>query len=254
MSNKKIYTAAVLVIGNEILSGRTKDKNATWLAEELNGLGIRLREIRVVPDVEDKIADAVNALRSAFDYVFTTGGIGPTHDDITAASIAKAFGVGLEQNQEALAILKSYYDGRGEVVTKERAKMTYLPAGAELIPNPVSGAPGARVGNVYIMAGVPSIMQGMFDAFKDTLVGGDVLQSVTVDFNHPESALAHDLAELQKLYSDIDIGSYPKNLDGKWHVSIVIRGTDETRLKELETELLALNAHLSKTAAVRKAD
>ena len=177
--------AALIIIGNEILSGRTQDKNLSYLANWLNEIGIQLSEVRVIRDEEKVIIDTVNHLRSEYNYVFTTGGIGPTHDDITSLSIARAFGVELEINDKALAILKEYYkDGE---LTEARMKMTMIPIGAELVDNPVSKAPGFKMDNVFVMAGIPSIMQGMLEGARRFLKGGDVVKSVSIDVYTPES-------------------------------------------------------------------
>jgi molybdenum cofactor synthesis domain-containing protein len=233
---QRIYTAALVIIGNEILSGRTQDANTQYIAKGLNQKGIRLSEVRVVPDIEDRIIEAVNALRGAVDYVFTTGGIGPTHDDITAQSIAKAFRVPLIRHEEAYRVLVEHY-GSEEAVTSARAKMAITPEGATLINNPVSGAPGFVIGNVYIMAGVPKIMQAMFNAALDTLEGGAVIISRTVECPFPESAIAEQLTALQAVYPDIDMGSYPVYQNGEHSTSLVLRGTNEPRLSEAERAL-----------------
>jgi molybdenum cofactor synthesis domain-containing protein len=177
MTNDRIWTAAVLVIGDEILSGRTQDKNVAQIGVWLNAQGIRLREVRVVPDVEDEIVAAVDALRTRYDYLFTTGGIGPTHDDITVDAVAKALGVGVEIHPDARAILDRYYSGRGLELTEARLRMARVPAGADLIPNRMSGAPGIRIANMFVMAGVPHITAGMLDALTGTLEGGAPLLS-----------------------------------------------------------------------------
>ena len=168
VSNKDLYSVAFVIIGNEILSGRTQDANTPWLAENLVSMGVVLHQVRIVPDIEDEIVAAVNELRKKVDYVFTTGGIGPTHDDITASSIAKAFGITLELNKDAYDILARHYGGE-QHVTAPRKKMAMIPAGASLINNPVSGAPGFQIGNVFVLAGVPRIMQAMFDEVKTRL-------------------------------------------------------------------------------------
>lgn len=233
-----VLKAALVIVGNEILSGRTQDKNAHWIAENLGRYGIALVEVRVVPDIEDKIIAAVNDLRVGVDYVFTTGGIGPTHDDITAESVAKAFGMVLEYSQEAHRMLVEYY-GSEEEVTQARAKMAMIPKGAGLIPNPVSGAPGFIIGNVYVMAGVPRIMQAMFDhVVKQHLRTGKIVMSNTVMFTLPESRLAEVLSAVQEKYDMIDIGSYPHFRDGTPSVSVVLRGTDEASLKASTKEVI----------------
>ena len=221
----KIYTAGLLIIGNEILSGRTHDKNTAYIAEKLNERGVRLNEVRVVPDVEARIIEALDALRAENDYVFTTGGIGPTHDDITAAAVAKAFGVALERNAEARQVLLGHYGSESEL-TEPRLKMSEIPVGGALIANPVSGAPGFHIGNVYVMAGVPKIMQGMLDGILPTLAGGAPVLSETVTCDCPESVIAKALGEIQGRYPDIDIGSYPQFKEGQHSVNVVLRGVD----------------------------
>ena len=236
MPGSDTVTACVLIIGNEILSGRTKDANLPWLAQRLNEIGIRLQEARVIPDVESAIVRAVNETRSAFNYVFTTGGIGPTHDDITAECVAKAFGVRLIQHPEALARLKAHYANPADL-NPARLRMANVPEGATLIDNPVSRAPGFQIGNVFVMAGVPAIMQAMFDGLKHRLSGGAPVLSRTVAADLPEGKLARDLATLQTRYSDLEIGSYPAFGLGKPSVAIVVRGTDVDRLAEAIEEL-----------------
>lgn len=218
----KTYSAALVIIDNEILSGRTQDINTQWIAEKLTGHGVRLLEVRVVRDIEDKIVEAVNALRSQVDYVFTTGGIGPTHDDITAASIAKAFGVDLVLHDEAMKILEEYY-GPDEV-TPARRKMCTLPEGASVVRNIVSGAPGFRVENVFVMAGVPRIMHGMFEyILQECLEKGAKILSRTVSCDLPESVIAAGLGTLQEAYPDVDMGSYPHYHAGNFGLSVVLR-------------------------------
>ena len=232
MSDPKRVTAAVLIIGNEILSGRTHDANLPFLGTELNLLGIQLREARVVADIEAEIVDAVNTLRAKYDYVFTTGGIGPTHDDITAACVAKAFGQKLIRHPEAERILRECMAQMDVEVTEARLKMAETPEFAELVDNPVSGAPGFRVENVYVMAGIPRIMQAMFEGAKHELEGGVTLQSVTVGSYVPEGTIATELSLLQDAYPDMDIGSYPFFFGGKPGTNLVLRGPDQARLDE----------------------
>ena len=238
MTNK-IYTAALLIIGNEILSGRTQDKNTSYIAEKLNERGVRLAEVRVVPDIEGRIIAALDALRVENDYVFTTGGIGPTHDDITAGVVAKAFGVVLERNAEARQVLLNHYGSEAEL-TEPRLKMSEIPAGAALIANPVSGAPGFQIGNVYVMAGVPKIMQGMLDGILPTLAGGAPVLSETVTCDCAESIIAKALGEIQGRYPDIDIGSYPQFKEGKHSVNVVLRGVDAEVLARAAGEVRGL--------------
>ncbi|MBT3810564.1 MAG: competence/damage-inducible protein A, partial [Rhodospirillaceae bacterium] len=227
MSDPKRVTAAVLIIGNEILSGRTKDANLPFLGTELNLMGIQMREARVVADIEEEVIDAVNTLRAKYDYVFTTGGIGPTHDDITSACVAKAFGQKLIRHPEAERILRARMTEMGVEATEARLKMAETPEFAELVDNPVSGAPGFRVENVYVMAGIPRIMQAMFEGAKGQLKGGVTLQSVTVGSYVPEGAIATELGLLQDAYPDLDIGSYPFFFDGKPGTNLVLRGPDQ---------------------------
>ena len=241
-SGGEIVTAAVLIIGNEVLSGRTEDANLHWLAQRLTGLGIRLAEARVIPDIEDVIVAAVNECRAAYDYVFTTGGIGPTHDDITSACIAKVFGVPIERNAEAKALLETFIVA--ENLNEARLKMADLPKGALLIGNPVSKAPGFRVENVYVMAGVPSIMRAMFDGFADQLRGGAKMLSRTVAVELPEGAVAEGLAAIQNDHPDVEIGSYPAYTSGKYRTSLVSRCTDADKLDAVVDAVRALIADL----------
>ena len=245
MSSKtpKVVTAAILVIGNEILSGRTKDANLHYLATGLTAIGIRLMEARVVPDIEARIVDAVNALRITYDYVFTTGGIGPTHDDITSDSVAKAFGVKLIKHPKAVELLTQHY---GEAnLTAARLRMAHVPEGASLIDNPVSTAPGFKVGNVYVLAGVPAICQAMFDGLKGGLARGDPMHSKTVSAHVGEGVIAHDLGLLQTRYPILDIGSYPFFRQGKFGASFVIRGTDEEVIGNAAAELRTIIRNLN---------
>jgi molybdenum cofactor synthesis domain-containing protein len=227
--------AALIIIGNEILSGRTKDKNLAYLAEWLNEIGIQLYEVRVIRDDEDEIIDCVNLLRKKFDYVFTTGGIGPTHDDITTESIAKAFDVELETNPEALKILQGYYK-KGDL-NEARLKMTLLPIGAELVENPVTKAPGFKMDNVFVMAGIPSIMQGMLEGARVFLETGTKMSSKSIDVFMPESFVATELSQIQDNYLNVEIGSYPFNKDGKFGTSLVMRSTDLEALDRCEIEV-----------------
>ncbi|MBL4588937.1 MAG: competence/damage-inducible protein A [Alphaproteobacteria bacterium] len=228
MSDEKIYTAAMIVIGSEILSGRTQDENVQYLAQKLTDKGVRLQEVRVVPDVELAIIEAVQTLRSKYDYVFTSGGIGPTHDDITSVTLAKAFSVPIEQNEEAYEILRAYY---GEVaLTDARLKMAQIPHGALLIPNPVSSAPGFQIENVYVMAGVPKIMQAMVDYVVAAISGGALLMSQTVFCTVYESEIAEDLERLQHKYPEVDIGSYPHYTPNGSGINVVLRAINERQL------------------------
>jgi molybdenum cofactor synthesis domain-containing protein len=231
-------TAAVLVIGNEILSGRTKDVNLGFLAEQLTALGIRLREARVVADLEADIVAAVNETRARYDYVFTTGGIGPTHDDITAACVARAFGVALVLDERAVAILTRHYQP-GQL-NEARLRMAHVPAGASLIDNPVSAAPGFQIGNVFVMAGVPSIMQAMFGGLKHRLTGGPAILSRTVSGFIAEGTIAAGLGALQDRYAQLEIGSYPFFRQGRFGASFVLRGTDVAAIASAAEELKTL--------------
>ncbi|NIZ00376.1 competence/damage-inducible protein A [Thalassospira lucentensis] len=223
--------ACLIIIGNEILSGRTHDKNLPYLAEELNTLGVRLAETRVIPDIEQTIIDTVNECRAAFDYVFTTGGIGPTHDDITSECVAKAFGVAIELNADAHALLKSHYENP-EDLNEARLRMAHIPVGAELIDNPISKAPGFRMENVYVMAGVPMIMQAMFQGIKHQLVGGKPMVSRSVGGYIPEGAIAKVLAEIQGDFPKTDIGSYPFLREGKLGTTLVVRGENPDEVNQ----------------------
>lgn len=238
--------AALVIIGNEILSGRTQDANTPWLAAALNEAGIALAEVRIVPDIEGEIVAAVNALRVRYDYVFTTGGIGPTHDDITAQAIANAFGAALEKNAQAYQMLVDYYGDPAEV-TDARAKMAMVPAGAVLVPNPVSGAPGFKTGNVYTFAGVPRIMQSMFESIRMELKGGRPVLSGTVACDLAESVIASGLSAIQDQWPDVDIGSYPTYRGGAAGLSVVMRTTDGGSLDRVMDEVVTLVGALGGT-------
>ncbi len=238
MSAERVVTAAVLVIGNEVLSGRTQDANLNWLARELAAAGVRLIEARVIRDEEPAIIAAVNEVRGQVDYVFTTGGIGPTHDDITSECVAKAFGVKLVRNPEAVRTLEAHYPPGS--LNEARLRMANTPEGATLIENPVSKAPGFQIGNVLVLAGVPSVMRAMFDGIKARLKGGAVQLSRTVTCTLGEGVIAKDLGALQARYGDLEIGSYPYFRAGGFGVSLVLRGTDSTRLKVAAEELKAM--------------
>jgi molybdenum cofactor synthesis domain-containing protein len=238
----RIVTACVLIIGNEILSGRTDDANLAFLALGLGEVGIRLREARVIPDDRGVIVDAVNEVRRAFDYVFTTGGIGPTHDDITAQSIADAFGVALIIHPEAKRLLETHYPP-GQL-NEARLRMAMVPEGAVLLPNPISRAPGFQIGNVFVLPGVPSIMQGIFEQLKYRLAGGDKVLSRSLSCHLSEGALARELGALQDRYPDVEIGSYPYFRRGDFGVTLVLRSTDRDRLAAATEELKALVRNL----------
>jgi molybdenum cofactor synthesis domain-containing protein len=230
-------TAALLVIGDEILSGRTKDKNVGIVADHCTQIGIRLKEVRVVADDEDAIISAVNALRRCCTYVFTTGGIGPTHDDITADAVARAFGVKIDVDKRAVAMLRERYADAD--LTAARLRMARIPEGAELIENPISKAPGFRIGNVIVMAGVPAIMQAMLLAVTPRLKTGPKLLSASVRVNAPEGRIAAPLADCQRAFPDVAMGSYPFFEDGRYRTSLVLRSTDEGRLKLAKADLIA---------------
>lgn len=226
MSEKaKVWTAGMIVIGDEILSGRTHDKNIAQVASWLQVQGIRLTEARVVSDDMDAIVEAVNVLRERYDYLFTTGGIGPTHDDITVDAVAAALGVEVIVHPDARAILEAYYSARDLELTEARLRMARTPAGAELIPNRMSGAPGIKIGNIHLMAGVPHITAQMLDALTGTLEGGAPLISETIGCWVPESEVAAILREVEKAHEDCQIGSYPFFREGKVGANFVIRST-----------------------------
>ena len=226
MAEGKVWTAALVVIGDEILSGRTEDRNVAQVATWLNRQGIRLAEVRIVPDDPAHIGDAVNALRGAHDYLFTTGGIGPTHDDITVDSIAAALGVPVVVHPEARRILEDYYRARGGELTDARLRMARVPEGAELIANPTSGAPGVRIGNIYILAGVPHIAASMLEALDGTLEGGRPMVSVTLGAHAAESDVADLLREAEAAHPGVSVGSYPFVRGGVYGANFVIRSED----------------------------
>jgi len=223
-------TAAMLVIGDEILSGRTKDKNIGYVADYLTNLGIDLQEVRIVADDANHIAEAVNTLRARYTYVFTSGGIGPTHDDITADSIAQAFGVPCIPHPEAMAQMGAHYAELGLEFTDARKRMARTPKGATLIDNPVSKAPGFRMENVHTMAGVPKIMQAMMDSIAPTLKGGKKMLSRSIDCDFGEGTIAGPLGKIQKNHPETLIGSYPRYEDGNYSTQIVIRGRQEAKI------------------------
>jgi molybdenum cofactor synthesis domain-containing protein len=226
MASDRVWTAALVVIGDEILSGRTQDKNVAQVATWLNDQGIRLGEVRVVPDESKRIGEAVNTLRAQYDYLFTTGGIGPTHDDITVDAIAAAFNVPVIVHPEARKILEEYYRDRPGGLTEARLRMARAPQGAELLRNPSSGAPGIRMENVYILAGVPGIAQSMLHALTGTLEGGQPVVSVTVGARAAESDVADLLRETEEAHPGVTIGSYPFFRDGRYGANFVIRSVD----------------------------
>ena len=236
MTKNTKVNAVILIIGNEILSGRTQDTNTGTIALWLNSIGVKVNEVRVIPDVEDTIIETVNYLRKDNDYVFTTGGIGPTHDDITALSISKAFNPEYEIHEEAFKILEAYYKV-GEF-NKGRQKMVWMPRKANLILNPTSGAPGFNVENVFCLPGVPSILKSMLGGLKNKIVGGDPILSHTISLKTVESEIASSLAKVQSKNKDVEIGSYPFFQAGKLGVSIVIRSENQLKINKCNIEIL----------------
>ena len=236
MMQKTKFNAAILIIGNEILSGRTQDTNTSTIAQWLNSIGVKVNEVRVIPDIEGTIIETVNHLRKVNNYVFTTGGIGPTHDDITAKSISKAFNLEYEIHKEAFKILETYYKV-GEF-NEGRQKMVWMPSEANLILNPTSGAPGFNVENVFCLPGVPSILKSMLGGLKDKIVGGDPILSQTINLKTVESEIANALTNVQDNNKDVEIGSYPFFQAGKLGVSIVIRSEDQLKIEKCCSEIL----------------
>jgi molybdenum cofactor synthesis domain-containing protein len=232
----KVWTAGLAIIGDEILSGRTQDKNINQVATWLNAQGIRLAEARVVPDIEERIVETINALRQTYDYCFTTGGIGPTHDDITVDAVAKALDVPVIVHPKARAILDRYYADKGGL-NEGRLRMARVPEGAELIENKMSGAPGIRLGNLFLMAGVPHITAGMLDALSGTLEGGRPLVSVTVGAFAPESEVADILRQAEQSVDGISVGSYPFFKEGRVGSNFVVRSEDEDRANAVAERL-----------------
>ena len=233
-----VPTAALLVIGDEILSGRTADANIVYAARFLTARGIDLREVRVVPDIEAEIVAALTALRTRYDLLFTTGGIGPTHDDITADAVAKAMGVPLDRDKRAEAMLKERFGEEG--LSEARLRMARIPRGAELIANSLTQAPGFSIGNVHVMAGVPSIMHAMLDALAARLPTGRKMLSRTVPADVPESYIAIEFEALQKEFADVAMGSYPHQREGRYQTELVLRSRDEARLAEAEAAVRAM--------------
>ena len=233
--NTKV-NAAILIIGNEILSGRTQDTNTSTLAIWLNSIGVKVNEVRVVPDNEKIIIDTLNLLRRTYNYVFTTGGIGPTHDDITAESVSKAFNRKYQIHKEAFKLLEAYYKP-GEF-NEGRQKMVWMPEGAELILNPTSGAPGFKVDNVFCLPGVPSILKSMLGGLKNNIIGGKPILSHTISLKTVESEIANSLTKVQQQNKDVEIGSYPFFHAGKLGVSIVIRSENQSKIDECNSQIL----------------
>ena len=236
MTKNTKVNAAILIIGNEILSGRTQDTNTSTLAKWLNSLGVKVNEVRVIPDVEKIIVNTLNILREENNYVFTTGGIGPTHDDITAESVSKAFGLKYEIHKEAFKILEAYYKP-GEF-NEGRQKMVKMPENAELILNPTSGAPGFSVENVFCLPGVPSILKSMLGSLKNKIVGGEPILSHTISLKTVESEIANSLTKVQNQNQDVEIGSYPFFHAGKLGVSIVIRSENQSEIDHCNSQIL----------------
>ena len=236
MNKKTKVNAAILIIGNEILSGRTQDTNTSTLAIWLNSIGVKVEEVRVIPDVEKTIIDTLNYFRTSYDYVFTTGGIGPTHDDITAQSVSKTFGIKYEIHKEAYKILEVYYKP-GEF-NDGRQKMCWMPENANLIYNPTSGAPGFSVENVFSLPGVPSILKSMLGGLTNSIVGGEPIKSHTISLKTVESEIASSLTKVQENNKDVEIGSYPFFHAGKLGVSIVIRSADQFKIDNCNLQIL----------------
>ena len=238
MTNKKEITAGIIIIGNEVLSGRTKDINTSTLALWLNSLGIEVKEVRIIPDIEKIIIETVNKLRKRFNYIFTTGGIGPTHDDITAESISKAFNLEYGFHKEAYSILEKYY--KPGQFNDGRQKMAKMPTTANLILNPTSGAPGFYIENVFCLPGVPSILESMIGGLNNVLIGGDPILNKTINLRTVESEIAHSITLIQNKNKDVEIGSYPFFRAGKLGVSIVLRSADKNKLDQCNLDILKL--------------
>ena len=236
MKNKKEIFVGIIVIGNEILSGRTQDTNTSTLSIWLNSLGIKVQEVRVIPDLENIIVDTVNELRKKYKYIFTTGGIGPTHDDITASSIAKAFNLKYGPHHEAMKILEKYYKP-GEF-NEGRQKMAWMPSNADLILNPTSGAPGFNVENVFCLPGVPSILKSMIGGIDHKLVGGQPIISQTINLRTVESEISKSLSNVQDNNKDVDIGSYPFFRAGRLGVAIVLRSAEQSKIDKCNLEII----------------
>jgi molybdenum cofactor synthesis domain-containing protein len=235
MNFDKEFTSAILIIGNEILSGRTVDKNTSFIAKWLGDLGIGVEEVRVIPDKEDIIIDSINLLRKKYQYVFTTGGIGPTHDDITSESVAKAFGKKYEYNQEAYSILEKYYAKSD--FNEGRKKMAKMPAGANLIYNEHGSAPAFYIENVFVLPGIPSYVELMLPQLKEVIVSGKKIISLTCDARVRESSIALDLSAIQNKYPEIDIGSYPYSKEGGFGTMLVMRSTDPEKITKCHSEV-----------------
>ena len=237
MKIKNRTSAAILIIGNEILSGRTKDLNGNYLAVELLNLGINVRQIRIVPDEKKEIVGALSALKIKYTYVFTSGGIGPTHDDITADSVAEAFSVPLLLNEKAREMLASHYANGKDDLNEARLRMARIPAGATLIDNPISKAPGFRIGNVFVLAGVPRIFQAMADSILTNLDSGDPIISKTITIPKPEGTIAEKLAEIASSFPEVSIGSYPFNINGDLGTNLVVMHEDTALIQKVVAQL-----------------
>jgi molybdenum cofactor synthesis domain-containing protein len=244
-------TAAVLLIGDEVLSGRTKDKNLGFIADYLTAMGIDLKETRVVGDTEQAIVEAVNALRSRYTYVFTTGGIGPTHDDITADSVAKAFGVEISHHPEAVDILTTYFAEMGREANESRMRMARIPHGATLVLNPVSKAPGFQIENVFVMAGVPKIMNAMMDQIAPRLLQGEKMLSRTIQFLGGEGDVAKPLGEIQDRFANVTLGSYPFETPQGFATNLVLRSRDAQELERATAEVKTLAQALMQQGKAR---
>ena len=236
MKNKKEINAGIIIIGNEVLSGRTKDINTSTLSLWLNSLGVQVKEVRIIPDVEKDIIETINTFKNKFSYVFTTGGIGPTHDDITAESVSKAFNIEYGYHKEAFSILEKYY--KPSEFSEGRKKMAMMPVTAKLILNPTSGAPGFYVDNVFSLPGVPSILKSMLGGLDHLITGGAPILSHTINLRTVESEIAKSLTQVQNNNQDVEIGSYPFFRAGKLGVSIVVRSTDKTKIDTCNNEIL----------------
>jgi molybdenum cofactor synthesis domain-containing protein len=248
MSTSRTVTAAVLLIGDEILSGRTKDRNLGYIAEYLAKIGIDVREARVVPDVEEEIVAAVNALRARYDYLVTTGGIGPTHDDITADAVARAFGVAIGEDPRAIAVMLERYAPAD--LTPARRRMARIPSGAELLENPISKAPGFRIGNVFVLAGVPAVMQAMLDFAVRTMETGAMMLVETIAAGSlPEGRYGDALGAIAAAHPNVAIGSYPAFKDGRFNNQIVVRGKDGEAVAAARRAVEAMVSELSGAAA-----
>lgn len=248
MSEPSTVTAALIIIGNEVLSGRTHDKNLPHIAEKLNDVGVKMAEVRIIPDIPEIIIKTVRELSGGFDYVFTTGGIGPTHDDITADCVAEAFNVPIDIDPEARQRLERHYANSDMELNEARLRMARIPQGASLIDNPISAAPGFRIGNVHVMAGVPKIMQAMLDNILPTLVGGRPSVSITIRSALPEGKVAEKLRALAEASPEIDFGSYPAWTKTAFQLSIVVRGQDPDAVEQAAQQVEAMIRELGDTS------